>query len=321
MEHILSRTASGIIPVMITPFGPDGKFDWAGYERLIEWYIANGSEALFAVCQSSEMRFLSLEERVELSRFTVEKVAGRIPVVSSGHVSDSIEDQIAELSAIADTGPDAVILVTNRLATPEGNASDVRAAFDALLGALPKDMPLGLYECPAPYRRLLSDAEIEFCAQSGRFVLLKDVSCDLDVVKRRVALCKGSPLLICNANAAIAYPAMQVSGAGFCGVMNNFHPDLYRWLQDHGDKHPALAEELCVFLVLSAMSEPMGYPKLAKFFHKRLGTFEGTSSRAADYDIHEKFWALEAVIDQIQIGAHIFRDKIAALSTSHRARA
>lgn len=309
----MTKRVAGIIPVMITPFGPDGKIDWEGYEALIEWYIANGSEALFAACQSSEMRFLSLEERVGLSRFAVEKVAGRIPVVSSGHVSDGLDDQIAELTAIADTGANAVILVSNRLAPETGGAAEVRASFDALLAALPKDVPLGLYECPAPYRRLLSDEEIDFCAQSGRFILLKDVSCDLETVKRRAGITEGSPFLICNANAAIAYPAMQVTGAGFCGVMNNFHPDLYRWLQDHGADHPELAEELAVFLVLSAQTEPMGYPKLAKLYHRRLGTFSGTSSRAIPYDIHERFWALEAVIDRIVQGTEMFRTKIRAL--------
>ncbi len=309
----MTKRVAGIIPVMITPFGPDGKIDWDGYEALIEWYIDNGSEALFAACQSSEMRFLSLEERVDLSRFAVEKVAGRIPVVSSGHVADSLDDQIAELTAIAETGPDAVILVTNRLAAEMGGAVDVRASFDALLAALPKGVPLGLYECPAPYRRLLSDDEIDFCAQSGRFILLKDVSCDLETVRRRAKITEGSPFLICNANAAIAYPAMQATGAGFCGVMNNFHPDLYRWLQDHGQDHPELAEELSIFLVLSAQTEPMGYPKLAKLYHRRLGTFSGTSSRAVPYDIHEKFWALETVIDRIVQGTEMFRAKINAL--------
>ena len=312
----MSHSATGIIPVMITPFLADGSIDWEGYEALIEWYIANGSEALFACCQSSEMRFLSLEERVALSRFTVEKVAGRIPVVSSGHISDSLDDQIEELQAIAATSPDAVILVSNRLAPADGDAAQVRASFDALLGALPSDIPLGLYECPAPYRRLLTDDEIDFCAQSGRFILLKDVSCDLDVVKRRVDITKGSPFRICNANAAIAYPAMKATNAGFCGVMNNFHPDLYRWLQDHGERHPELAEELCVFLVLSAQTEPMGYPKLAKFYHKRLGTFEGTSSRAIDYEIREKFWGLEAVLDRIVEGTELYRGKIAALAAA-----
>ncbi|SFB61654.1 4-hydroxy-tetrahydrodipicolinate synthase [Rhizobium sp. NFR07] len=72
-------------------------------------------------------------------------------------------------------------------------------------------MPLGLYECPAPYRRLLTDDELMFCANSGRFVILKDVSCDLETVTRRVELTKGTPLAIGNANAAIAF---VVSGAG-----------------------------------------------------------------------------------------------------------
>ncbi|ASY64201.1 4-hydroxy-tetrahydrodipicolinate synthase [Sinorhizobium sojae CCBAU 05684] len=313
----MTKRVAGIIPVMITPFGPDGKIDWDGYEALIEWYIANGSEALFAACQSSEMRFLSLEERVDLSRFAVEKVAGRIPVVSSGHISDGLDDQITELTAIADSGADAVILVSNRLAPETGGAAEMRASFDALLQALPKDVPLGLYECPAPYRRLLSDDEIDFCAQSGRFILLKDVSCDLDIVRRRAKITEDTPFLICNANAAIAYPAMQATGAGFCGVMNNFHPDLYRWLQDHGSKYPEFAEELAVFLVLSAQTEPMGYPKLAKLYHKRLGTFADTSSRAVPYDIHEKYWALEAVIDRIVQGTDMFRARIKALQ--HRA--
>jgi 4-hydroxy-tetrahydrodipicolinate synthase len=310
---------AGIIPVVITPYKQDGTIDWAGYEALIEWYIDNGSQALFAVCQSSEMRFLSLEERVELSRFTVNQVAGRIPVVSSGHVSDSLDDQITELVAVAETGADAVILVSNRLATQEGSSAQVRATLDAILAALPRDMPLGLYECPAPYRRLLSDDEMAFCAQSGRFALIKDVSCDLETITRRTAIAKGSPLKICNANAAIAHAAMRVTRAGFCGVMNNFHPDLYRWLQDHGDQHPDLAEELCVFLVLSAQTEPMGYPKLAKFYHQRLGTFAGTDSRAIPFNIQERFWGLDAVIDRIEQGTQFFRSKIAALAKNKAA--
>lgn len=40
----------------------------------------------------------------------------RIPVIASGHISDSMEDQIDELRSIADTGVDAVVLVSNRLA-------------------------------------------------------------------------------------------------------------------------------------------------------------------------------------------------------------
>lgn len=67
------------------------------------------------------MFFLSLEERVEIARFVKEKAAGRVPVVASGHISDTIEAQAEELNRIAETGVDAVILLTNRLAAEEEN--------------------------------------------------------------------------------------------------------------------------------------------------------------------------------------------------------
>ena len=308
----MTVSIQGIIPVMLTPFTEADAIDYPGLEKLIEWYIANGADALFAVAQSSEMQFLSLEERIELARFVAQKAAGRVPVIASGHVSESREDQLTELTSIAATGVDGLVLVTNRL-DPKGEGS---AAFMDrlrwLLDRLPADLPLGLYECPAPYRRLLTDDELKFCAESGRFVILKDVSCDLATVKRRVALTKDSKLAIVNANAAIAFDAMKAGSAGFTGVLTNFHPDLYKWLMTRHSTDPALADELSVYLALAAMAEPMGYPKLAKLYHQRLGTFSCIKSRAVDFDIQERFWALDALLDKIMQGQASFRARIAA---------
>ncbi len=304
----------GIIPVMITPFTEAGAIDFPGVQRLVEWYIANGSDALFAVCQSSEMQFLTLEERVELAAYVKKVVAGRIPVIASGHVSESLEDQLAELTAIARTGVDGMVLVTNRLDAKQQGGSKFIEDLNWLLERLPEDLPLGLYECPAPYRRLLTDEELLHCAASGRFHILKDVSCDLDTVKRRVALTSGTPLAIVNANAAIAFDAMKAGSLGFTGVFTNFHPDLYKWLMTESAKHPELAQELSVYLALAAMAEPMGYPKLAKVHHQKLGTFASTASRTVPYDIHEKFWALDALMTKIVEGTEQFRDRIKALT-------
>lgn len=301
----------GIFPVVITPFDEGNTIDWDGYSRLIEWYIDHGSHGLFAVCQSSEMMFLSLEERCALADFTVRQVKGRVPVVASGHISQSMDDQKAELRAMAQTGVDAVVLVTNRLATVDEDASVFMARMQDLLGSLPTEMMLGLYECPAPYRRLLTDDEVRWCAESGRFAFLKDVSCNLDHIKRRLAIVDNTPLAINNANAAIAWPFLQSGGHGFSGVMNNFHPDLYRWLYDHGAAHPELAAELDTFLVLSAMSESFGYPKLAKHYHQRMGTFAHVHSRAVPHDITERHWAVETILDHIATGAERFRSRIA----------
>ena len=308
-----TKRIEGIVPVMITPYLESGEIDYAGLERLIEWYIAKGSDALFAVCQSSEMQFLSVKERSELGKFVVKQAAGRVPVVVSGHVSDDPYSQLEELTVAAETGADGIVLVTNHL-DPKNRGSDVFLGnMKWLLDRLPKDIPLGLYECPAPYRRMLTDDELRFCIDSGRFVMLKDVSCDLETVKRRVAMTAGTPFAILNANAAIAYDAMKAGSRGFNGVFTNFHPDLYKWLYTSGTKHPQLADEVATFLVLAALSEAFGYPVLAKMYHQRIGTFASIKSRTITFDVRERFWALDAILDKVVAGTEAMRAKIAAL--------
>ena len=308
-----TKRIEGIVPVMITPYLESGEIDYAGLERLIEWYIAKGSDALFAVCQSSEMQFLTIKERSELGKFVVKQAAGRVPVVVSGHVSDDPYSQLEELTVAAETGADGIVLVTNHL-DPKNRGSDVFLGnLKWLLDRLPKEIPLGLYECPAPYRRMLTDDELRFCIDSGRFVMLKDVSCDLETVKRRVAMAAGTPFAILNANAAIAYDAMKAGSRGFNGVSTNFHPDLYKWLYTSGTKHPELADEVATFLVLAALSEAFGYPVLAKMYHQRIGTFASIKSRTITFDVRERFWGLDAILDKVVSGTEAMRAKIAAL--------
>ncbi len=310
---MIAKKIEGIVPVMLTPMNAAGDIDYSGLERLIEWYIANGSDALFAVCQSSEMQFLSIEERAALGRFVVRQVAGRVPVVVSGHVSDDPYSQLEELTAAAATGADGVVLVSNHLDPKNRGTAVFRGNLEWLLERLPRDVPLGLYECPAPYRRLLSDEEIRICLDSERFVLLKDVSCALDTVKRRVALAAGTPFAILNANAAIAYDAMKAGSRGFNGVSTNYHPDLYKWLYTTGEKHPEVAAEVATFLVLAALSEAFGYPVVAKMYHQRIGTFDSIRSRTISFDVRERFWALDAILDQVVAGTEAMRARIAAL--------
>ena len=309
----MTNKIKGIIPVMLTAFDDYGGIDWESQERLTEWYLERGSEALFAVCQSSEMLYLDLSEREALARFTVEVVDGRLPVIASGHVGVTLEEQITELTKIASTGIDCLVFVTNRLDPDNLGSEFLFKTVETLKQELPPDLRLGLYECPAPYRRLLSDDEIAYFAQDPRFVILKDVSCDIQIVRRRLELTKNSSLVISNANAAIAFEAMKSGASGFCGVFNNFHPDLYRWLEDEGEIHTELANELARFLVLSAATEGMGYPKLAKAYHQRLGTIQSSFSRAVLEDIFEKHWALEPILEKIEEGTEFYRGKIQAL--------
>jgi 4-hydroxy-tetrahydrodipicolinate synthase len=304
------RSIRGVIPVMLTPFHPDGSIDFEGLDNLTEWYLSKGADALFAVCQSSEMEFLTLDEKVAISRRVVRRVNGRVPVIASGHTAPNAAQQKDELAAIGATGVDALILVTSRLDPGNEGERVFQSRLSWLLDRLPESMPLGFYECPSPFRRLLSDGELNSAARSGRFVVLKDVSCDLEIVRRRLSFTNNTPLSVINANAAIAFEAMKAGSQGFCGVFTNFHPDLYVWLHRHATEDAELATELASFLALSAMAEMMGYPALAKLFHRRLGTFNSIYSRTVNYDILDRFWALAPLLETIASTADRFRERI-----------
>ena len=87
----------GVWPVMITPFTEDNKPDFKAIEGLCNWYIKKGCTGIFAVCQSSEMAFLTEQEKLDIAKAVVDAVDGRIQVVASGHTADSKSDQYKQI--------------------------------------------------------------------------------------------------------------------------------------------------------------------------------------------------------------------------------
>ncbi|MCD8022226.1 MAG: dihydrodipicolinate synthase family protein [Lachnospiraceae bacterium] len=222
----------GIWPVMLTPFTEDNQVDYPALKELVEWYIKNGADGLFAVCQSSEMFALSLEERTGIAEYVKKCAAGRVPVVASGHISDGLDEQIQELRMMAQTGVDAVVLITNRMAAAdESDDVWIRNTSD-ILSHLPADVKLGLYECPKPYKRLMTEQTMRWCISTGRFYFLKDTCCDSATIRQRLQNCEGTGLKLFNANTATFLESLQMGAHGYCGVMANMHPRLYRYLLD-----------------------------------------------------------------------------------------
>lgn len=138
-----------ILTTMITPYNSDGSVDYDTARKYVDWYYENGIDGIFAVCQSSEIFYLSLEERVELNRVVYERAKSldkNFLVVSSGHVSYTIEEQARELNAIYASGTDALILITNRLDVNNEGDDVFIANAEKLIAQLPKEAKLGLYE-------------------------------------------------------------------------------------------------------------------------------------------------------------------------------
>ncbi len=269
----------GVWPVMLTPFTDDNQIDYEALEGLIEWYVEKGVSGLFAVCQSSEMFFLSEQEKVEIASFVKEKVKNRVPVIASGHTATNLEEHVRQVLQMAQTGVDAVILIANRLAKLEDDESVLLKNIYTLLDRLPEDLPLGIYECPYPYKRLLTSNTLKEIADTGRFYFLKETSCDVSTITEKIKATQNTNLKIYNANAATLLESLIQGAVGFSGVMANFQPELYVWLTKHYKNHPQKANELQHFLTVSSLIERQKYPISAKYYLNLEGIAFNTLTR------------------------------------------
>lgn len=283
----------GVFPTMVTPYKKDGSVDYQGVEKLVEWYWKKGCDGIFAVCQSSEIFFLTLEERVNIGTTVVEKAKSlaeqdktRKPmkIVVSGHISDSFDNQVEELTAMSGIGADALILISNRMDI--ANTTDEKWIEDLhkLIEKIPTNMPLGVYECPKPYKRLLTKKMLEACKATGRFAFIKDTCCDAEMIKERIEVLKDCDIGLYNANAQTLLETLRAGADGYCGVMANFHPEIYKWLFDNADKKEV--ELVQAFVCMTAFTESLAYPATAKYY---VNAHEGIKiepiSRAVDCNL------------------------------------
>lgn len=272
---------------MITPYDADGKIDFSAAEKYVDWYYNSGLTGIFSVCQSSEIFYLSQEERTELNRVVYRRAKelersgnSRFTVVSSGHVSDSPEKQAEELNAVYASGTDALILITNRLdPNNEGDDVFIRNA-EALIEKLPADAQLGLCECPTPYKRLVTPKILEWCVNTGRFYYMKDTCCDSAVIAERCRILDGSHFSLLNANCQTLLESMRSGADGYCGIMANFHPRLYSWLCENYKKNPQKAELIQSFIGTFGFTEVgLPYPLTAKYSMNLCGLKTNVTAR------------------------------------------
>ena len=305
-------------PTMVTPFGRDGSVDVGAARAMVDWYFENGCGGVFASCQSSEIFFLTEAERVLLTKTVADRAnelaaehpeRERMTVVASGHVSDDFDSQLHELSAIADAGADTVILISNRM--DRANTSDDAWIRDTerLMNALP-GVPLGVYECPYPYKRLMTPKMLAFCGESGRFRYMKDTCCDAAVMAERCRMLRDTPMKLYNANAQTLLESLRNGAAGYCGVMCNFHPDLYAWLTEHWEEDPRTAETVQAFLGTAAFTESLAYPVTAKYHLKEIAglplpTVDARTRPASDLTDYHK-----SCVRQVETLAAAVRERI-----------
>lgn len=290
------------VPVMITPFTPQAEIDFDMLRKLVDFYLAAGVKGLFANCLSSEMYSINEDERLALTRAVVEYVNGRVPVVATGSFGLTIEDKAEFTKKMYDTGVDSVVLITAHYAKQEEGDNVLLQRFEKML-SLTGDIPLGLYECPVPYKRLVTPETLKTLVSTGRMHYHKDTCCNVEQVKAKLEAIKGSNMQFYDAHTPHGIASMSIGAAGLSAIAGNFYPEVLVWLCDHIDD-PGKQKEVEWIQAELTRLDPLvhtAYPMSSKFFLQLRGLPIHTISRshALDPTPKEKA-ALHSILDTLK---------------------
>lgn len=260
------------VPVMITPFNTDLTIAYDKVSRVIDFYLAAGAKGFFANCLSSEMYFLNDQERIDLTRHVVKYVNGKVPVVSTGSFGNTLADKALFARKIRDTGVDGVILISSHFAKKEENDTILTQHFEQFF-ALAGDMKLGTYECPSPYKRIISPQVFKFLVSNKNMIYHKDTTEDITKIEQKLAVAKGTQMALYNAHSATALQSLQKGGKGMSPISGNFYPEIHTWLCQNAGNPDKIEEANWLQAEITRM-EPLisiPYPLSSKYFLKKRG--------------------------------------------------
>ena len=271
------------VPVMLTPFNLKAQVDMEVVSRLVDFYLAAGVSGLFANCLSSEMYSISEDERLALTRHIVKYVDGRVPVVATGSFGLTLEDKADFTKRIYNTGVNAVILITGHFANADDGDDVLVRNFNRMF-ELTDNIPLGLYECPAPYKRVLSAEVFRTVLESNRIIYHKDTSIDQEKVKAKLEIAKevnSRRFEFYDAHTPNTVTSLRAGAMGMSSIAGNFYPEILVWMCDHATD-PSYKEEVEALQSELTAADAIihaAYPMSAKYFLRKRGLPVRTISR------------------------------------------
>ena len=210
-------TGAGV--ALITPMNEDGSVNYEKLRELLEFHVANKTDAIIICGTTGEASTLSDEEHLECIRFACEVINKRIPVIA-GTGSNCTQSAI-ELSKEAEkSGVDGLLLVTPyyNKATQNG----LKAHYKAI--AKEVNVPIILYNVPSRTgTRLAPQTVVDLCHEVPNIVGVKDATGDISQVAELMSLAKGT-VDVYSGNDDQIVPVLSLGGKGVISVLSNILP-------------------------------------------------------------------------------------------------
>ena len=231
-------TGAGV--ALITPMNDDGSVNYEKLRELLEFHVANKTDAIIICGTTGEASTLSDEEHLECIRFACEVINKRIPVIA-GTGSNCTQSAI-ELSKEAEkSGVDGLLLVTPyyNKATQNG----LKAHYKAI--AKEVNVPIILYNVPSRTgTRLAPQTVVDLCHEVPNIVGVKDATGDISEVAELMSLAKGT-VDVYSGNDDQIVPILSLGGKGVISVLSNVLPkETHQMTQYCLDNNFAAATEL-----------------------------------------------------------------------------
>ena len=209
---------TGAAVAIITPMHADGSVNYDELGRIIEDQIAHSTDAIVICGTTGESPTMTDEEHTECIRYTVKKVAGRVPVVAGTGSNDTKYAIWLSQQAEAD-GADALLLVTPyyNKASQAGLIAHYTAIADAV------HLPCILYNVPSRTGCNLTPATLAELAKHPNINAVKEASGNISQVAEIAALC-GDELNLYSGNDDQIVPLLALGGKGVISVLSNVAP-------------------------------------------------------------------------------------------------
>ena len=215
----MKRTVfEGTATAIVTPMNDDLSVDYDALGRLIDFQIDSGINAIVAVGTTGESATLEYAEQKDVIRFTVGRVAGRVPVIAGAGTNNTLH-VLENVRNACEAGADALLVVTPyyNKATQNGLIAHFTAAADA------STVPVILYNVPGRTGCNLLPATVAKLADHPNIVGIKEASGNMAQLVELVALC-GDKLDIYSGEDALNVPIMSMGGKGAISVLSNVMP-------------------------------------------------------------------------------------------------
>jgi 4-hydroxy-tetrahydrodipicolinate synthase len=255
-----------------TAFREDTSLDLEALDAMADFYVAAGCAGVFALGATGEVHDLDLHERHGVVRRMARRLNGRCPLAATGNIHDTLEGQAEALRVLREQGADIPVIMTSLL-PGQGSAQQLLRIAEKTEG------PLGIYESFHGGHRTLTPEETDLVAKTGRFVFMKETTCDLPTYLAKVEASQGTPLRVFQANLERLPPSVEGGSPGFCGVVGAVYPDLVLQCCNASDASER-KEAHQRLLSLQQAFRDHGYPTSGKYLLSRRGVPIQPISRA-----------------------------------------